>query len=98
MVGDRVRMGREGVVLATLGPGREQGRWTVRVSLRGVVPAAEQAHAEGEAEAAVRRHLAERPQDAEDPDQAEHTVAQALRRHFRRLAGRRPLVQVASLG
>ncbi|MBI5015843.1 MAG: ribonuclease J [Deltaproteobacteria bacterium] len=92
---DRSRLGREGIALATLWASAGRGR-EVRVSLRGVVPAAEQEAAEIAAEAVVRRHLTDHPPDA--GVSAAVGAASALRRHFRRLGGRRPIVEVVVAG
>jgi len=98
LLADRRRLGQEGVAVVLLRVGEHGAAPEVRVVLRGVV-SPERAEAEArEAAAAVRRHLAGAPPEAGGAEGWEEEARRALRGHFRRRGGRRPLVVLAVAG
>ncbi|GAB4263296.1 MAG: ribonuclease J [Deferrisomatales bacterium] len=99
LLSERRRLGEEGVAVVVAAYRGLPGEllWGPRVTLRGVAPEDQAAQWAAEAEAAVRSHLVRAAPTAASPEALEAEMARALRRHFRRLAGRRPLIAATAV-
>jgi ribonuclease J len=93
LVRDRRSLGSRGVATAFAVVSSSGGfRWGPNVVLKGVLPSAEAEEGTRQAEAALRRHLADLPGQVGDSAAVEAEMRIALRRHFRRIGLEQPLI------